>query len=313
MPINVPAGLPAIQELRKENIFVISGLRAQHQDIRPLNILILNLMPRKLVAETQLLRLLSNSPLQINIDLLYMETHETKNTAKAHLDSFYYGFDEIKDKSYDGLIVTGAPVEKLDFESVDYWKELTQVFEWRRTHVYSTLYICWGAQAGLYYHYGIDKHLRRDKLSGIYSQKIEPIATNIELFRGFEEQYFSPHSRYTEVVESEVREKSNLETWVKDEKAGLSVIGSKDLREIYAFGHLEYDKDTLAYEYWRDQAANLKPDIPENYFIDDQPEKGASFKWSMAASLFFNNWLNYAVYQNTPFDLNQLNQWNAYL
>lgn len=313
MPINVPAGLPAIQELKKENIFVISGMRASHQDIRPLNILILNLMPRKLVAETQLLRLLSNSPLQVNIELLYMATHEAKNTDKEHLESFYYGFDEIKDKYYDGLIVTGAPVEKIDFELVDYWEELTQVFEWSKTHVYSTLYICWGAQAGLYHHYRINKKLRDHKLAGIYKQKLEPSAMQIELFRGFDDEFFSPHSRHTEINESDVLAQSDLETWVKGDEAGLSIIGSKDMREIYAFGHLEYDRETLSFEYHRDFEAGLNPDIPKNYFKNDDPDESPRFNWSMAASLFFNNWLNYAVYQNTPYDLNELNHWNPNL
>ncbi|MDR1568690.1 MAG: homoserine O-succinyltransferase [Streptococcaceae bacterium] len=313
MPINVAAGLPAISELKKENIFVMSDLRAAHQDIRPLNILILNLMPRKDVAETQLLRLLSNTPLQINVDFLYMETHETKNTAKEHLESFYHGFLEIEDKFYDGLIITGAPVETLDFKEVDYWEELIQVFEWRKTHVYSTLYICWGAQASLYHHYGINKTLRASKLSGIYRQKIEPAASKLELFRGFDDEFFSPHSRHTEVLEADVKAHSQLETWVKGEESGLSVIGSKDLREIYIFGHLEYDRDTLLFEYQRDLKLGEKPLVPAHYFVDDNPKNLPRFNWNMAASLFFTNWLNYAVYQNTFYDLSELNQWNPHL
>ncbi|HFI0402562.1 TPA: homoserine O-succinyltransferase [Streptococcus suis] len=300
MPIKIEKSLPAVDILREENIFVMDSVRASHQDIRPIKILILNLMPQKIVTETQLLRLLANTPLQLEVEFLYMASHESKNTHSDHLEQFYKTFEQVKDEFFDGLIVTGAPVENLPFEEVDYWQELTQVFEWSKTHVYSTLHICWGAQAGLYARYGVPKHAMAQKLSGVYSQAVSH--PTCSLMRGFDDEFRSPHSRYTEVKEEDISHLNNLLVLSKGEDVGLSILASKDLREVYSFGHLEYDRDTLAKEYQRDCLAGKNPNVPEHYFKDNDPTSRPSLSWNLPAAQFFTNWVNYAVYQETPYD-----------
>ena len=304
MPIRVPKELPAIKVLEKEKIFVMDEDRAMHQDIRPLKILILNLMPKKDETEVQLLRLLSNTPLQINVDFLYTSTHDVKNTSIDHLERFYHKFNTIKDSFYDGLIITGAPIEQLPFEKVDYWDELKIIFEWSNTHVFSTFHICWGAKAGLYYHHGINKHKLEKKLSGIYYHKV--LQPTWCIFRGFDDGFFAPHSRYTEVHREDVAQNKDLEILVESEEAGLFLVGHKNRRAFYAMGHLEYDRETLQQEFFRDQNRGDRPLIPENYFPANDCSKEPNLRWHMAASLLFSNWLNYAVYQNTPYHLEDL-------
>ena len=300
MPIRIDKKLPAVEILRTENIFVMDDQRAAHQDIRPLKILILNLMPLKMVTETQLLRHLANTPLQLDIEFLYMESHQSKTTRSEHMKTFYKTFSEVQDQYFDGLIITGAPVEHLPFEEVDYWEEFTKVIDWSKTHVFSTLYICWGAQAGLYYRYGVDKYQMDQKLSGIYHQDV--LKEGHILLRGFDDLYVSPHSRHTEVRKEDILNKTNLEILASGEEVGVSILASRDLREVYSFGHLEYDRDTLAKEYFRDLDAGLDPHIPENYFKNDDIHELPCMRWSSSAALFFSNWVNYAVYQETPFE-----------
>ena len=300
MPIKIEKSLPAVDILKKENIFVMDSDRASHQDIRPIKILILNLMPQKIVTETQLLRLLANTPLQLEVEFLYMASHESKNTHSDHLEQFYKTFEQVKDSYFDGLIVTGAPVENLPFEAVDYWSELVSVLEWSKNHVFSTLHICWGAQAGLYARYGVQKHNMNRKLSGIYRQDVVK-NTNL-LMRGFDDEFQSPHSRYTEVKAADISHLNDLEILSCGEEVGLSILASKNLREVYSFGHLEYDRDTLAKEYQRDCLAGKNPHIPENYFKNDDPSTRPALSWNLPAAQFFTNWINYAVYQETPYD-----------
>ena len=304
MPIKIEKSLPAVDILRTENIFVMDDSRAQHQDIRPLNILILNLMPQKIVTETQLLRLLANTPLQLEVEFLYMTSHRSKTTHEGHMEQFYKTFDQVKDKFFDGLIITGAPVENLPFEEVDYWQELATVLEWSKEHVYSTLHICWGAQAGLYARHGICKHSMPMKLSGVYQQDV--VKTDSPLMRGFDDVFSAPHSRYTEVREEDISDFQQLEILASGQKIGLSILASKDMREVYSFGHLEYDRDTLAKEYYRDVEAGLNPHLPENYFKNDDPNRQPPLTWNLPAAQFFNNWVNYAVYQGTPYDWNMV-------
>ena len=300
MPIKIEKSLPAVDILKKENIFVMDSDRASHQDIRPIKILILNLMPQKIVTETQLLRLLANTPLQLEVEFLYMASHESKNTHSDHLEQFYKTFEQVKDSYFDGLIVTGAPVENLPFEAVDYWSELVSVFEWSNNHVFSTLHICWGAQAGLYARYGVQKHNMNRKLSGVYRQDV--INNTNPLMRGFDDDFQSPHSRYTEVKAADISHLNDLEILSCGEEVGLSILASKNLREVYSFGHLEYDRDTLAKEYERDCLAGKNPHIPENYFRNDDPSTRPALSWNLPAAQFFTNWINYAVYQETPYD-----------
>lgn len=300
MPIRIDKKLPAVEILRTENIFVMDDQRAAHQDIRPLKILILNLMPLKMVTETQLLRHLANTPLQLDIEFLYMESHQSKTTRSEHMKTFYKTFSEVQDQYFDGLIITGAPVEHLPFEEVDYWEEFTKVIDWSKTHVFSTLYICWGAQAGLYYRYGVDKYQMAQKLSGIYPQDV--LKEGHLLLRGFDDLYVSPHSRHTEILKEDIVNKTNLEILASGKEVGISILASRDLREVYSFGHLEYDRDTLAKEYFRDLDAGLDPHIPENYFKNDDIHELPCMRWSSSAALFFSNWVNYAVYQETPFE-----------
>ncbi|GGE32332.1 homoserine O-acetyltransferase MetA [Streptococcus himalayensis] len=300
MPIKIDKKLPAVDILKSENVFIMDDERANQQDIRPLNILILNLMPQKIVTETQLLRHLGNTPLQLNVEFLYMKSHDFKTTGLEHLETFYKTFEEVQDRYFDGLIITGAPVEHLPFEEVDYWEEFCRLITWSKTHVYSTLHICWGAQAGLYARYGVDKMTLSKKLSGVFSQ-FSPEHPNL-LFRGFDDEYFSPHSRHTTVRKEAIQALTNLEILSEGREVGVSVVASRDLREVYSFGHLEYDRDTLAKEYERDVTAGLNPDVPEHYFKDDNPQARPNLCWSLPAALFFSNWINYAVYQETPFD-----------
>ncbi|WP_341931329.1 homoserine O-succinyltransferase [Streptococcus pluranimalium] len=304
MPIKLDTQLPALEILRSENVFIMDNERAQHQNIRPLEILIVNLMPTKEATEVQLLRLLANTPLQINVDFLYMESHASKNTETQYLRTFYKTFDVIKHRYYDGMIITGAPVETIPFEEVDYWQELTRVFDWSKSHVYSTLHLCWGAQASLYHKYGINKVSLTEKLSGVYEQMVEN-PTNL-LFRGFDDSFKAPHSRYTDIPEELVQEKTDLMILAKGKEVGLSVLASGDLREVYSFGHLEYDRDTLGNEYLRDQEAGKNPKLPVAYYKNNQPEEGIQMRWSLAAATFFSNWINYAVYQETPYHLEEL-------
>ncbi len=306
MPVTIPKKLPARKVLEKENIFVMEEGRAKSQDIRPLRIAILNLMPTKIVTETQLLRLLSNTPLQLEITFLQMESHVSKNTAEEHLLQFYQGFSQVKDQKFDGLIITGAPVEQLPFEKVDYWEELCELFEWARKNVHSNLYICWGAQAGLYHRYGIEKHDLPKKLSGVYSHNI--LVPEHELLRGFDSEFLAPHSRYTTVSEEDIRACDKLELLVSSPEAGAVIIASKSRRNVFVTGHVEYDAETLATEYFRDVDRGISPEIPENYFPDDDPTKAPKNRWRSAAHLLFANWLNYFVYQQTPYDITEIKE-----
>lgn len=304
MPIRVPDKLPATKQLRNENVFVMSETRAMHQDIRPLKIAIVNLMPTKITTETQLLRLLSNSPLQAEIDLISMKSHEPKNTAAEHLEAFYKNFDDIKNQKYDGMIITGAPVENLDFQEVDYWDELVEIMEWSKTHVTSTLHICWAAQAGLYYHYGIPKYSLSKKLSGVFSHKVN--RRTAKLVRGFDNEFYAPHSRYTEVRAEDIKKVKELEILSESDEAGVYIVFTKGGRRIFVTGHSEYDADTLANEYIRDVGKGINPDVPKNYFPDDNPNKKPIVRWRSHANLLFTNWLNYFVYQITPYDIDSI-------
>ena len=304
MPIRVPDKLPATKQLRNENVFVMTETRAMHQDIRPLKIAIVNLMPTKITTETQLLRLLSNSPLQAEIDLISMKSHESKNTAAEHLEAFYKSFDDIKDQKYDGMIITGAPVENLDFKEVDYWDELVEIMEWTKTHVTSTLHICWAAQAGLYYHYGIPKYSLEKKLSGVYAHKVN--RRTAKLVRGFDNEFYAPHSRYTEVRAEDIKKVKELEILSESDEAGVYIVFTKGGRRIFVTGHSEYDADTLANEYIRDVGKGINPEVPKNYFPDDNPNKKPIVRWRSHANLLFTNWLNYFVYQITPYDIDSI-------
>ena len=304
MPIKIPNNLPAVNILAKENIFVMNETRALSQDIRPLRFVIVNLMPTKIETETQLLRLLSNTPLQMEITLLKMNSYISKNISEEHMKNFYKTFDDIKNEKFDGLIITGAPVEILEFEKVDYWKELTEILKWSNKHVFSTLYICWGAQAGLYYHYGIKKYPLKEKLFGIYPLKLND--SSIALFRGFDEIFYIPQSRHTEVKEEDINKIEELEILAKSPEAGVSIVRTKDKRKIFVTGHMEYDRMTLANEYNRDIKLGKKIEVPFNYYPENNPEKIPLFTWRGHANLFFINWVNHHVYQETPYDLNEL-------
>lgn len=304
MPIKIPDKLPATKILNSENIFVMTEKRAITQDIRPLKIAIVNLMPTKIVTETQLLRLLGNSPLQVEFDFINTATHNSKNTSVAHLASFYKDFEMIKDQKYDGMIITGAPVEKLEFEEVDYWDELKKIMEWSNTNVTSTLHICWAAQAGLYYHFGIPKVSLDKKLSGIYAHKV--VRKKAMLVRGFDDIFYAPHSRYTTVLESDIKKCSELQIMAKSDEAGIYIVTSKDKKKIFVTGHSEYDKLTLHEEYMRDLQKGLDIDMPKNYYPDNNPKKEPLVTWKAHANLLFTNWLNYYVYQTTPYDITKI-------
>ena len=301
MPIRVPRGLPAIRTLEQENIFVMSEDRAEHQDIRPLKILILNLMPTKVETETQLLRLLGNTPLQVEAELLQTRTHVAKNVSGEYLLRFYNTFEEVESNSYDGMIITGAPVERMAFEEVDYWPELCRMMEWSKTHVYSTLHICWGAQAGLYYHYGVNKHELPAKLSGIYRHRVmEPTHP---LMRGFDDRFMAPHSRYTGVDEDAVARSPYLKILAVSDEAGIYIVEGRNGRQFFVTGHSEYEQDTLGTEYTRDRRKGLEIAVPYRYFPDDDPGREPIVTWRSHANLLYSNWLNYFVYQQTPYDL----------
>ncbi len=304
MPIKIPNNLPAVDILAKENIFVMSETRALTQDIRPLKFVVINLMPTKIETETQLLRLLSNTPLQMEITFLKMDTYISKNISEQHMINFYKSFDDIKDERFDGLIVTGAPVETLEFEEVDYWQELKKIFDWSNTHVFSTLYICWGAQAGLYHHYGIRKYPLAEKLFGIYPLKIED--NRISLFRGFDEIFNMPHSRHTEIKEEEIKKVDDLEILVKSPETGVCIVRTKNRRKIFITGHMEYDRMTLAAEYIRDVNLGREIKVPFNYYPEDNPEEIPPHTWRGHANLLFINWINHYVYQETPYNLEEL-------
>ncbi|MBF7096390.1 homoserine O-acetyltransferase MetA [Alkalibacter mobilis] len=304
MPIKIPDNLPAIDMLAKENIFVMGEERAAHQDIRPLKIIILNLMPTKIITETQLMRLLGNTPLQVEVDLLKTRTYVSKNTSADHLETFYKTFDEIRQKKYDGMIITGAPVEKLEYEDVDYWEELTEIMDWSKNHVFSTLHICWAAQAGLYHHYGIKKYPLKDKMFGIFSH--HPTNNTTMLLRGFDDEFYAPHSRYTEVRKSDIERISELEILSESDIAGVYLVRSRDNKQVFVTGHAEYDGDTLKSEYDRDISQGLNIKVPVNYYPDDDPGRDPVVRWRGHANLLFCNWLNYYVYQETPFDLESL-------
>ncbi len=304
MPIKIPMSLPAAEKLIKENIFVMDESRAVKQDIRPLKIAILNLMPTKIVTETQFLRLLSNTPLQIDITLLATASHQAKNTPMEHLTAFYKTFYEVKDEKFDGMIITGAPVELLGFEDVDYWDELCRVLEWTKKNVYSTLYVCWGAYAGLYYNHGIEKHPLKDKISGVYRHKT--LVPEHPLVRGFNPEFSAPHSRFSGVTESDITSKDELVLLAKSEDAGVYLVANKNGREVYVTGHCEYDFDTLRNEYLRDLGKGMNPNVPKNYFPNDDPNLEPIATWRAHAHLLFANWLNYFVYQNTPYNLDEM-------
>ncbi|MCL2368090.1 MAG: homoserine O-succinyltransferase [Oscillospiraceae bacterium] len=304
MPIKIPDSLPATVTLEGENIFVMTEFRAMHQDIRPLKLLLLNLMPTKIVTETQLLRKLSNTPLQVEVELLQTASYKAKNVDHTHLESFYRSFDEVRDNRYDGMIITGAPVENLDFEAVDYWDELCQIMEWTTTNVHCTLHICWGAQAGLYYHYGIQKHSLPQKLFGVFDHRL--LKPSSPLFRGFDDHFLAPHSRYTEVRAEEITVVPGLELMAVSDQAGVFAVKTESSRQFFVTGHPEYDADTLAQEYFRDQSRGLDTALPENYFPGDDPAKPPCVSWRSHAQLLYTNWLNYYVYQTTPYDLRDI-------
>ena len=304
MPIKIPVNLPAARTLEQENIFIINEKRATTQDIRPLRILILNLMPTKIVTETQLARLLGNTPLQIEMDLLKIEGREPKNTSKEHMITFYKTFSEVKDEFFDGMIITGAPVELMDFEEVEYWDELCEIMEWSKSHVYSTFHICWGAQAGLYYHYGIPKETLDEKLFGVFSHTV--VHRGSILFRGFDDIFYAPHSRHTTVSRRKIDEVKELKVLAESPKAGVYALSNEGGRQIFIMGHSEYDTDTLAKEYFRDKEAGLTIHLPENYFPEDDDRREPICNWRSGANLLYSNWLNYFVYQATPYDVNKI-------
>jgi homoserine O-succinyltransferase len=300
MPINIPNNLPAITILKNENIFIMDEQRASHQDIRPLRIALCNLMPLKIVTETDFIRVLSNTPLQIELDFFYMDKHDSKNTSKEHLNIFYKTFNQIRNNRYDGLIITGAPVENLEFEQVDYWKDISEVMDWSKTNVTNTLHICWGAQAGLYHHYGIQKYPLDKKLFGVFEHQVSD--NKLPLFRGFDDTFPVPHSRYTENRIADIRRNPDLTLAAWSEKAGVHVVISNNNRQIFVTGHFEYNLNTLKEEYERDRAKGLDINIPENYYTDNNPKGKPVVKWRANANLFFVNWINYYVYQETPYD-----------
>ncbi len=302
MPVNLPNNFPAVDILRTENIFVMGHTRAESQDIRPLHIAVVNLMPLKIATETDLLRLISNTPLQVEIDFIQMKSHTSKNTSDEHMKMFYKDFDDIKTQNYDGLIITGAPVEKVDFEDVDYWEELCEIIDWSRIHVTSTIYICWAAFAGLYHNYGIKKHNIDTKISGVYSHRIlDPLNP---IFRGFDDEFYVPHSRFTIFRREEIEADERLSIIADSDKAGVYMVMANGGKEFYITGHSEYSPLTLDSEYHRDLDKGMNPSIPENYYVDDDPQKPVIVRWRAHANLLFSNWLNYFVYQITPFDLN---------
>lgn len=304
MPVKIPETLPARKILESENIFVMGENRALHQDIRPLKLAILNLMPTKIATETQLLRLLGNSALQVDITLLHMDGHVSKNTSQEHLMQHYVSFDEVADEKFDGLIITGAPVEHLEFEEVDYWRDLQAILDWGNTHVHSTLHICWAAQAGLYHRYGIAKCSLPEKMFGVFPHHIQ--IPNEKLLRGFDDVFYAPHSRHTEIRASDIRQVPDVDILAESEEAGVYIIASRDRRQFYVTGHSEYDPLTLKAEYDRDVQKGLSIAIPRNYYPGDDPSRPPVVRWRGHANLLYTNWLNYYVYQTTPYDINRI-------
>ncbi len=301
MPIRIPDSLPATAALEAENIFVMTEFRAMHQDIRPLRLLLLNLMPTKITTETQILRKLSNTPLQVEVELLQTVSHDAKNTAAEHLEAFYTTFDAVRDQHFDGLIITGAPVEQLEFEEVDYWDELCAIMEWSKTHVHSTLHICWGAQAGIYYHYGVPKHGLPEKMFGVFPHRL--VKRTSPLVRGFDDEFWAPHSRFTEVRAADIEVHPDLELIAVSDEAGVYVAKSVDSSNFFVFGHPEYDRETLAAEYDRDVARGEARALPAHYYPGDDPANEPVSTWFSHAQLLYTNWLNYYVYQTTPYDI----------
>lgn len=304
MPINIPADLPARSKLEEENIFVMTEDKALVQDIRPLQIAIVNLMPTKIDTETQLLRLLGNSPVQVDITLIKAEHHVSKNTSAEHLERFYTTFSAIQGRKYDGMIITGAPVEQIDFTEVDYWDELKAIMDYSRTHVFSTLYICWGAQAGLYHHFGVEKHSLPEKMFGVFPHWIHDRLNPI--FRGFDDMFFMPHSRHTEIRQADLASRPELQILAESPDAGVAIVKDRKRRQFFITGHMEYDADTLAREYSRDVERGLPVAVPKHYFRDNNPDKPPFVSWRAHANLFFSNWMNFYVYQDTPFELDAI-------
>ncbi|MBR3994498.1 MAG: homoserine O-succinyltransferase [Clostridia bacterium] len=304
MPIKIPNELPAVKTLNQENIFVMTEKRAMTQDIRPLKIVLLNLMPLKIDTETQLSRLLGNSPLQVELELICTKSHTSKNTSKDHLLAFYKHFDDIKNRKFDGMIITGAPVEQIEFEDVDYWQELCEIMEWTKTNVHSTFHICWGAQAGLYYHYGIKKYPLDKKMFGVFRHTVDRKSSM--LFRGFDDEFLVPHSRHTTVHREDIEKVSELRILASSKEAGVYAVSTDGGRQIFITGHSEYDAQTLKNEYLRDKNAGLPIEIPVNYFPDDDDTKEPLCTWRSHANLIYSNWLNYYVYQTTPYDITQI-------
>ena len=304
MPIRIPNDLPAAAALQQENIFVMPQDRAITQDIRPLEIVLLNLMPTKIATETQLSRLLGNTPLQVNLELMHTSTYKSKNVSEEHLLSFYKSFDELKHRKFDGMVITGAPVEKMAFEDVDYWPELCQIMEWSKTNVHSTFHICWGAQAGLYYHYGIQKHPLPEKLFGVYPHKAD--YKRAILLRGFDDEFYVPHSRHTTVLREDIEDVWDLRIIASSEEAGVYAVQTKGGRQIFVTGHSEYDPETLKTEYLRDKNLGLPISVPKNYFPGDDDTQDPIVRWRGHANLLFSNWLNYFVYQTTPYDIMEI-------
>ncbi|MBC8006128.1 MAG: homoserine O-succinyltransferase [Verrucomicrobia bacterium] len=303
MPINVPDRLPAIKLLQEENIFIMNESRAAHQDIRPLKILVVNLMPVKITTETDLIRLLSNTPLQLEVEFLRMKGHNSKNTPDVHMKAFYKTFDQLKSHNYDGMIFTGAPVEMLPFEDVTYWKELTDIFDWSKKHVTSTLFICWAAQAGMYHFYGVPKYILPHKMFGVFKHR--NINSQLPIFRGFDDEYYVPHSRHTEVLEADIEKVKELNVVSKSEASGVNVVMTKDGRQFFITGHSEYSRYTLDTEYKRDVSKNLPIHVPANYYPENDPSQEPTMRWRGHANLLISNWLNYYVYQETPYNLEE--------
>lgn len=304
MPLIIPNELPAAEALQNENIFTMEQARATTQDIRPLKIVIVNLMPTKIATEMQLARVLANSPLQVEMTLVQMDSHESTHISQEHMDTFYKTLDEIKHEYFDGMILTGAPVEQMPYEQVDYWKELCEIFEFCKTHVYSNMFICWGAQAALYYYYGIDKHLLDQKVFGVFEHRVT--RAHNPLMRGFDSIFYAPHSRHTEIWKEDVLKHPELRILAESPEVGPHIISTENGRQIFVLGHQEYDKDTLAGEYFRDVKKGLDIQVPANYFKNDDPKQEILFRWRAHANLLFSNWLNYYVYQNTPFNIREI-------
>lgn len=304
MPLRIPDRLPAIEALKRENIFVMDSSRAHAQDIRPLRIVILNLMPLKITTETDLVRVLSNTPLQLDVTFMKLKSHTPKNTPVEHMMAFYKDFDELKEQKFDGMIVTGAPVEHLAFEDVKYWPELTHIFTWARNHVTSTMYICWAAQAGLYFHYGVGKRQLDRKMFGVFRQDItDPL---LPIFRGFDDYFYMPHSRHTEVAKADILSVAGLSVVAESAESGVGIVMAREGREFFIMGHMEYSRGTLDNEYRRDMGKRDDVDMPRHYYLDDNPDNTPVLRWRAHANLFYNNWINYYVYQATPYDINKI-------